>query len=90
MDYPGPDGGVVAFSQVIEYLLVQGGVPASRGRLDGPVSLAQDRDVVPGPVLHAAVAEFLDLPAAPYHVLFALLDACPAFTVVARSLCSRR
>src|SRR5262249_32895729 len=32
VDDPGPDRGVVTFPQVIEYLLVQGGVPADAGR----------------------------------------------------------
>ena len=59
VDDPGPDGGVVAFAQVIEDLRVQGGAAAGAGVLDGPVRLAQDRDDVAGPVLHAAGAEFL-------------------------------
>ena len=52
-----------------------GGVPAGAGGLDGLVSVAQDRDDVPGPVLDAAGAEFRDRPAPADDVLGALLDA---------------
>ena len=62
VDDPRGHRGVVAFQQVIEDLLVQGGVPASTGGLDGLMSLAEDRDDVPGPVLRAAWAEFRALP----------------------------
>jgi hypothetical protein len=40
VDDPGPDCGIVAFPQVIECLLVQGGVPAGAGGLDGLMSRA--------------------------------------------------
>ena len=40
MDAPGTRGLVVAFAQVIEYLLVEGGAAAGAGVLDGPVRLA--------------------------------------------------
>ena len=75
MDAPGPGGLIVAFAQVIEYLLVEFGAAAGAGVLDGPVRLAEDRDDVAGPVLDAAGAEFHDCPAAPDNVLGALLDA---------------
>ena len=75
VDDPGGDGGVVAFAQAVECLLVQGGVPAGAGGLDGPVGVAQDRDDVAGPVLDAAGAEFRDRAAPPDDVGSALLDA---------------
>ena len=68
VDDPGGDGGVVAFPQVTEDLLVQGGVRAGARGLDGLMSVAQDRDDVPGPVLDAAGAELRDCPAPAYHV----------------------
>ena len=43
VDDPEGDGGVVAFPQVIEDFLVEGGVPAGAGGLDGGVGVAQDR-----------------------------------------------
>src|SRR5258707_9107964 len=75
VDDPGRDRAVVAFTQVIEELLVQGGVPAGAGGLDGLMSVAQDRDDVAGPVLQAAGAEFRDRTASADHGLSALLDA---------------
>src|SRR6266581_7368866 len=75
VDDPGRDRIVVAFPQVIEDLLVQGGIPAGAGGLDGLMSVTQDRDDLPGPVLDAAGAEFRDCPAPAYHVRRALLDA---------------
>jgi hypothetical protein len=48
------DGLVVAFPQVIEYLLVKGGVAAGAGFLHGAVRLAQDGDDVLCPGLEAA------------------------------------
>ena len=63
VDDPGGDGIIVAFPQVIEDLLVQGGVPAGAGGLDGLVRLAQDGDDVACPVLDAAGAESGDRPA---------------------------
>ena len=68
-------GGVVAFEQVIEDLLVQGGVAADAGLPDGCVGLAQDRDNACGPALQAAGARFRDRPAPADDVLGALLDA---------------
>jgi hypothetical protein len=62
VDDPGGDGGVVAFAQVVQCLLVQGGVPAGKGRLDCLVSVAEDRDDIRGPVLQAAGTEFRALP----------------------------
>ncbi len=62
VDDPGGDRGVVAFPQVIEYLLVQGSVPAGAGRPDGRMGLTQDGDDVAGPGLQAAGAEFRALP----------------------------
>jgi len=75
VDDPGLHGGVVAFPQVIEDLLVQDGVPAGAGGLDGSVGLAEDRDDIRSPVLHAAGAELRDRPAPPDDVLGALADA---------------
>jgi hypothetical protein len=47
VDDPRGHRGVVAFQQVFEDLLVQGGVPASTGGPGGLISLAEDRDDVP-------------------------------------------
>jgi hypothetical protein len=68
-------GGVVAFEQVIEDLLVQGGAAAGAGFLDGGVRVAQDRDDVGGPVLQAAGAEFRDRPAPADDVLVMPISA---------------
>ena len=68
-------GGVVAFEQVIEDLLVQGGAAAGAGLPDGCVGVAQDRDGVGGPALQAAGAQLRDRPAPADDVLSALLDA---------------
>jgi len=75
VDLPGLYRSVVAFPQVIEDPLVQGGISPGAGFLNGRVSLAQDGDNVSGPVLDAAGAEFGDRAAASYHVGGALLDA---------------
>ncbi len=75
MDDAGGDGVVVAFEQVIEYLLVQGRVSAGAGRLDCLMGLAEDGDDVAGPGLQPAGAELGDRAASPDHVGRALLDA---------------
>jgi len=74
MDRPGGHG-VVTFPQAIEYLRVQGGVPAGAGRRDGGMGLAQDRDDVAGPGLQAAGAEFGDRAAPADHVLVMPISA---------------
>ena len=90
VDDPGGDGGVVAFAQVIEDLLVQGGVLAGAGGLDGFMGSAEDRDDVPGPVLQAAGAEFRDRAASADHVLERTAGRRPAGRGGAGSRCSRR
>jgi hypothetical protein len=65
VDDPGRDRIAVAFPQAVENLPAQGGVPAGAGGFDGLVSLAQDRDDVPGPVLDAGVIELRRLALAP-------------------------
>ena len=74
VDAPGFRGLVVAFAQAGEDLRVECGAAAGAGVLDGPVRLAQEGDDVPGPVLHAAGAEFLHGPRTADDVLAALLD----------------
>jgi hypothetical protein len=61
--------------QVIEYLLVKGGVPAGAGGRDGLMGLAEDGDDAAGPGLEPAGAEFRDGAAAADDVRCALLDA---------------
>jgi len=85
VDDPGRDRGVGAFAQVIEDLLVQGGVPAGAGGLDGLMSVAEDRDDLAGPVLQAAGADLQALP----RILWSLTvcDAGPVFAGLTRRDC---
>jgi hypothetical protein len=73
-----PGGGVVvvvAFEQVVEYLLVQGRVCAGAGSLDCLTGLAEDGDDIAGPGLQPAGAGFRDRPAPPDDVLVMPISA---------------